>query len=85
MAEKWLGKSLDLAQAIGNPTQLWKTHLTMGRVHTEAKRREQARQEYRAARLVIEGIKTNLQDPRLRASLESYPLIRQIFELSGDD
>ena len=85
VAEEWLLKSLDLAQAIGNPTQLWKTHLTMGRVHTEAKRLEKARPEYRAARSVVERIKTNLQDPKLRASLENYPVIRQIFELSGDD
>ncbi len=57
----------------------------MGRVHTEAKRLEKARPEYRAARSVVERIKTNLQDPKLRASLENYPVIRQIFELSGDD
>jgi class 3 adenylate cyclase/tetratricopeptide (TPR) repeat protein len=80
-----LQNALTTADAISNPTQLWKTHLAMGCLHTEAKTPELARQAYHAAREVINNIKGSLQDPGLHASFESYPPIRQIFDLSGPD
>jgi len=55
----------------------------LGRLHTEAKRQEMARQAYQAARQVIEGIKGRVRNPGLRASLESAPLIRQVYDLSA--
>ena len=82
-AEGWLLQALPLAQAVGNPTQLWKTHLAMGRLHTEAKRPDQARQAYRAACEVIDRIKANVQNPELRANLEHSPLIRNVYDLSA--
>ncbi|MFQ5946417.1 MAG: adenylate/guanylate cyclase domain-containing protein, partial [Anaerolineae bacterium] len=84
-AEASLRKALAIAQAIGNPPQLWKTHLALGRVHSEAKKPELARQSYHAARRVIDRIKESLRDPGLRASLESAPLIRQAYDLSPPD
>jgi predicted ATPase len=80
-----LQKALTIADAISNPTQLWKTHLAMGRLHTEIKTPELARQAYHAARGVINKIKGSLRDRGLRTSLEGYPLIRQVYELSGSD
>lgn len=53
-AEALLQQALTLAQSIGNPTQLWKTHLAIGRLHTEARRREKAQQAYQAACAVID-------------------------------
>jgi tetratricopeptide (TPR) repeat protein len=79
-AEGWLRQALTLAQTIGNPTQLWKTHLALGRLYTEARQPEQARQAYHAARAVIERVKTGLKNPELRTSLEQSPLIRQIYD-----
>jgi hypothetical protein len=32
-AEGWLQQTLTLAQTVGNPTQLWKTHLALGRLY----------------------------------------------------
>jgi hypothetical protein len=84
-AERWLRQALPLAQAIGNPTQLWKTHLAMGRLHAEARRPESARQAYRAARAVIDQVKARVQDPRLRAGLEQSPLFQQVYDLSASD
>jgi len=78
-----LRQALTIAQAIDNPTQLWKTHFALGRLHSETKKPELARQAYRAAREVIDGIKARLQNPGLRASLESAPLIRQVYDLSA--
>ena len=68
-AEGWLRQALALAQVVGNPTQLWKTHRTLGRLHAESRHPEQARQEYSAAREVIDRLIESLQEPGLRTSL----------------
>jgi tetratricopeptide (TPR) repeat protein len=81
-AAGWLQQAQTLAQAVGNPPQLWKTHLAVGRLYAESRRPAQARQAYQAAREVIERVKASLQNPELRASLEHSPLIRQVYELS---
>lgn len=76
-------QALTIAQAIGNPTQLWKAHLALGRLHTDAKKPELAEQEFQAAREVIDRIKESLQNPGLRASLEGAPMIQRIYDLSA--
>jgi hypothetical protein len=65
----WLCQAMALAQVVGNPTQLWKTPLALGRLHAETRRPEQARQEYSAAREVIDRMIESLQEPGLRTSL----------------
>ena len=60
---------LALAQVVGNPTQLWKTHLALGRLHAETQHPEREKQEYGAAREVIDRLRESLQEPELRASL----------------
>jgi hypothetical protein len=80
-----LQQALTLAQTIGNPTQLWKTHLALGRLHAAARQPEQARQAYRVARTVIERVKAQVQNPGLRASLESSPLLQQVYEAGVSD
>jgi class 3 adenylate cyclase/tetratricopeptide (TPR) repeat protein len=82
-AEQALRRALEIAQAIGNPPQLWKTHAALGRLYTGAKRPDQALVAYRAACEVVEGVKAKLLHPDLRASLERAPLIRQIYEQSA--
>ncbi|HSX82807.1 MAG TPA: tetratricopeptide repeat protein, partial [Candidatus Saccharimonadia bacterium] len=74
-AAVWLHQALTRAQTLGNPTQLWKTHVALGRLQTAARRPEQARQAYDAARQVIEQVKARLQNPALRVSLEHALLI----------
>jgi hypothetical protein len=68
-AEGWLRRVLVLAQAVGNPTQLWKTHLALGRLHAEIQHPDQERQEYGTAHEVIDRLRENLQEPGLCASL----------------
>ena len=82
-AEAALRQALPVAELIGNPTQLWKTHLAFGRLHAEAKQHRAAQQAHRAAREVIDRVKGSLRHPGLRASLENDPLIRQVYDLSG--
>jgi class 3 adenylate cyclase/tetratricopeptide (TPR) repeat protein len=84
-AAGWLQQALTLAQTIGNPTQLWKTYLAVGRLHAEAKQPEQARQAYRAAHAVIERVKVNLCNAELRTGLENSSLIRQVYDLGASD
>ena len=57
----------------------------MGRLHTKEKRHEMAEQAYGAAREMINKIIASLQDPELRTSLKSDPIIRQIFDLSSPE
>jgi tetratricopeptide (TPR) repeat protein len=80
-AESMLRQSLSIAEAIGDPTQLWKTHFALGQLRAETRKAGAARGAYRAARDVLDRMKANVQDPRLHASLESSPLIRHIYEL----
>jgi tetratricopeptide (TPR) repeat protein len=82
-AEAAFRQALSVAEMIGNPTQLWKTHVAFGHFHAERKDPEAARRAFRAGREVIEGVKANLRDPTLRASLETAPTIRQIYELAA--
>jgi tetratricopeptide (TPR) repeat protein len=84
-AEAALREALTFAQAIGNPTQLWKTHAALGRLFAEAKRPLDAHRAYQAARVVIEHARANLTHPGLRAGWESAPLIRQVLELANPD
>ena len=82
-AEEWLRQALPLAQAIGNPTQLWQTYLALGGFSTQAKRPDPARQAYRAARDVIDHIKASLQTPALDGGLQQSPVVQQVYDLSG--
>lgn len=79
-ADNALREALAVAEFIGNPTQLWATHMALGQLHSKRKTPEAAQQAYDAARNVIEHMKSGLRNPRLRASLESTPLIRRVDE-----
>jgi class 3 adenylate cyclase/tetratricopeptide (TPR) repeat protein len=81
-AEIALRQALAIAQTIGNPTQLWKSHAALGRLYSDTKKPELARQAFTAARRVIDRIKASVQHSGLRASLEAAPMIREINELS---
>jgi len=84
-SEAALRQALPIAQAIGNPTQLWKTHLAVSRLHTEAKRPDSARAAYQAARIVVDHARAGIRNPELRASLEGAFLARQVYELGAPD
>jgi hypothetical protein len=74
-AEGWLRQAMALAQVVGNPTQLWKTHLALGRLHAETRHPEQAKQEYSAARGVIDRMMESLQEP----GFHSFPSANESF------
>jgi tetratricopeptide (TPR) repeat protein len=76
-------QALTIAQAIRNPTQLWKSHLALGRLYGDTERPEFAQQAYQASREEIDRIKRSLQNPGLRASIEAAPMIQRIYKLSA--
>jgi class 3 adenylate cyclase/tetratricopeptide (TPR) repeat protein/ribosomal protein L40E len=82
-AENSFRQALTIAQAIGNPTQLWKSHLALGRFYTDTRKLELAGREFRSAQEVIDRMKRSLRNPGLRASLESAAMIQRIYDLSG--
>lgn len=65
-------QALTLASRVGNPTQLWRTHVAWGRLCAARHRHEEADVAYRAARAVLERVKAGLRDPMLRASVERF-------------
>lgn len=77
-------KALSIAQFISNPTQLWKTHLAMGKFYSENDGQKKAEESYRAARDVIDGLKTGLQNSELHDSLENFPPVQHIDRLTKD-
>jgi tetratricopeptide (TPR) repeat protein len=78
-----LQQALTITRAIGNPTQLWKTHLALGRFYDERKNRDAAHEAYRAAREVLDGTRSRLRDERLLASFAAAASIRDIYTLSA--
>jgi class 3 adenylate cyclase/tetratricopeptide (TPR) repeat protein len=80
-AEQVLHQALEVAQAIGNPTQLWKTQVALGRLGAKRRRPDLAGQQWQAARQVIDGVLDNLRHPGLRARFASSPLIREVRDL----
>jgi len=75
-------QALGIGQRIGAPTNLWKTHFALGRLHAETKVPESASASYEAARGVVDQLMARLRNPGLRASLEDSPSVRQIRELA---
>jgi DNA-binding NtrC family response regulator/tetratricopeptide (TPR) repeat protein len=73
-------QALTVAEAIGNPTQLWRTHVAWARLCAVRRQPVEAGQAYRAAREVLGRVKASLQDPALRASLDAAPDVREVYD-----
>jgi class 3 adenylate cyclase len=82
-AENEFRQALTVAETIGNPTQLWKSHFALGQLYTDTKKPDLAQPAFQAAREVIDRVKASLRNPGLRASLEAAPMIREIYHMSA--
>jgi class 3 adenylate cyclase/tetratricopeptide (TPR) repeat protein len=80
-AEKALRRALEIAQAIHNPTQLWRTQVAWGRLLAETGRRTEAHAAYVSAAAVIEGIRSGLRTPALREGFARASFVQTIEEL----
>ena len=83
-AGRWedAGRALDeartIAEAIGNPAQLWRTYGALATFHAGHGDKEAARSAAADAVRVVEGVLAGLPDETLRASLGNLPLVREV-------
>src|SRR5262249_10546153 len=82
-AETAFRQAVTIAEAVGNPPQLWMSHAALGRLHALRQRPELARESYRGAREVLDRVKGHLKDLALRAALERAPAVRELYELAA--
>ena len=67
LAEQELEAALAMAKQVANPPQLWKTFVALGDLRRGQGMAEDARQAYRDAIAVVEGVAARLTDESLRA------------------
>jgi hypothetical protein len=73
VAEDHFRKSRDLAAALGNPTQLWKSEIALGSFFNEAGRADEARRSFQRALDVMQRVLDGLREERLRTALDKNP------------
>jgi tetratricopeptide (TPR) repeat protein len=73
-----LSIALEVAQRIGNPPQLWKTHAALGDLLQAQGRRGDALGAYGDALSVIEGVAAGLKDKSLRDTFLSSHHVQEI-------
>jgi tetratricopeptide (TPR) repeat protein len=74
-AENKLNVAISDAKKLGNPYQLWKTHLDLGKLKEAQDFNQQAQEQYREALEVIENIGSNLKDEKIRKVFLNSDLI----------
>jgi two-component system, NtrC family, response regulator AtoC len=77
-AEQALGEARTIAEAIGNPTQLWRTYGALARFHAERGDKDAARVAAVTGAGVVDGVQAGLTDATLRASLEGLARVREL-------
>ncbi|HEV8144510.1 MAG TPA: tetratricopeptide repeat protein, partial [Methylomirabilota bacterium] len=81
-ADEALRRALAIAETIGQPRQLWLSHLALGHLQTALGKKDEARERYRAALGVITTVRERTREPGLRAGLASAPAMREIETLA---
>ncbi|HTY80521.1 MAG TPA: adenylate/guanylate cyclase domain-containing protein [Candidatus Bathyarchaeia archaeon] len=82
-AETALRRAHALAESIRQLRNTWLADVALGRLDMARGRRDDALQHFRAARALIASLRASVQDPALRAGLESSPLVREVEDLAG--
>ncbi len=77
-AEGHFRKSRDLAAALGNPVQHWRSELTLGQFLQDAGRVDDARHAYERALAVMDRVREGLRHERLRAAFEKNQDVRLV-------
>jgi class 3 adenylate cyclase/tetratricopeptide (TPR) repeat protein len=81
-AQEAMGQALQFADTVGNPTELWKTHAALGRLHLERGRPDAAWTAHRAARHVLDRVQARIDDAALRRVFATALPIRELYRLS---
>jgi DNA-binding NtrC family response regulator/tetratricopeptide (TPR) repeat protein len=82
-AGRALHEAQAIAEAIGNPTQLWRTYGALATFHAERGDNEASRRSALDAVRVLDRVLAGLPDESLRASLERLPLVREARARAG--
>ena len=83
-AEGQFRKACDLAAALGNPAQHWKSELAFGRFLQSAGRSDDAARAFQRARAVMHQLQGRLHDDRLRRAFEKNPDWRYVQSLAAN-
>jgi tetratricopeptide (TPR) repeat protein len=83
-AEDHLRKSRDLAVALGNPVQHWKSELALGQCLQDVGRVDDARQAFQRALAAMQSVRERLRDERLRKALEKNPDLARLQSLMSE-
>jgi len=77
-AQRALGEARTIAEAIANPTQLWRTYGALARFHAARGDKDAARLAADAGARVVDGVLAGLEEPTLRVSLEELAPVREL-------
>ncbi|HEV8574692.1 MAG TPA: tetratricopeptide repeat protein, partial [Dehalococcoidia bacterium] len=83
-AEGEIEMALGIAREIGNPPQLWKTCVALGDLRKAQDRADEARDAYKQALEVIDGVARALDDEALRETFLSSPHVQGIRAAGGE-
>ncbi len=80
-AQEEFRKALKIAEDLGNPTQLWRTHQALGNLYAKMGKGKagQAKTRYRAALKIVRDIAGGLTDPELKEGFLQSDPIREVF------
>lgn len=70
-ADAALREAITTAEAVGNPTQLWKTHVARARLAHARRHPDAAREAIRRADDVLDALKTRVRHPELQVALRA--------------
>jgi len=77
-AQRALNEARAIAETIGNPAQLWRTHAALAKLYVDQGDKEAARRAAVAGQRVVDDVLAGLRDAGLRASLDGLALVREL-------
>jgi len=77
-AETELLQTLKLAEQLGNPTQIWKTHQALGKLFYNQGKINQAVEQYGSALKIVETISEDLTDSKLKEGFLKSETIKEV-------
>jgi len=77
-AQAYLDRAVDVAQQIGNPSPLWRAHVSAARLAEHRDDWQAAGQSWKSAQQVINRMTTAIGDAALADRLAALPLVREI-------
>ena len=80
LAEAKLLAGLAKLEEVGNPKQIWMTHVALARLYEKMGRPDLERERWQAAHSIIASTANGLQDERLRDTFVNAAPIREIME-----